>query len=80
MKGIAELVKKLIDHGYVEKIKDIEDKRVTYVILTDKGWQVREKFESISKALVQTAYNSIQQEEREELIMLLEKVYRNFQE
>ncbi|MCT4621606.1 MAG: MarR family transcriptional regulator [Marinisporobacter sp.] len=75
---ITALVNKLLKLGYVEKERSQEDKRVTYIILTEKGKDVEGKFNDISKKVYLTAYKNFSKEERDILLKLLKKMNNNF--
>lgn len=75
---ITALVNKLLKLGYVEKERSQEDRRVTYIILTEKGKDVEGKFNDISKKVYLTAYKNFSKEERDILLKLLKKMNNNF--
>jgi len=75
---ITALVNKLMKLGYVEKEKCKEDKRVTYIILTEKAEAIEGKFNEISESVNSTAYKNFSNEEKETLLKLLKKLNNNF--
>jgi len=75
----TELVNKLEKFGYVEKIQSIEDRRNTYVVLTEKGKSTKNAFMKISDKLIQTIYKDIPAYEQEMLVAVLEKVEANME-
>lgn len=75
---VTVLVDKLIKQGYVEKTRDIEDNRVVFVSLTEKGRELKPMFDAISKDLISTVYKGISENEKEELIETLTKIKNNF--
>ncbi|MCR3760685.1 MarR family winged helix-turn-helix transcriptional regulator [Clostridium felsineum] len=75
---VTALIDKLIKHGYVEKTRDFKDNRVVFVTLTKKGRELKPLFEAISHNLLSTAYKDINEEESEELLKTLVKLYNNF--
>ncbi len=75
---ITPLVKKLLALGYITKIKDEKDKRITYIILTPEGNRIKDKYERISHELNKTAYKGFSQEEKEVFLRLLKKMNMNF--
>lgn len=75
---VTALVDKLIKQGYVEKTKDIDDNRVTFVTLTEKGKELKPMFESISSDLMSTVYKGVSENEKEELLRILLKIKNNF--
>jgi DNA-binding MarR family transcriptional regulator len=75
---ITVLVNKLIKQGYVEKTRDIEDNRVVFVTLTEKGRGLKDMVDAISKDLVAKVYKDISENEKEDLITTLIKIKSNF--
>ena len=75
---VTALVDKLIKQGYVEKTKDVEDNRVVFVSLTEKGRELKPMFDAISQELISMVYKDIPQSEREGLINTLTKIKNNF--
>lgn len=75
---VTQLVNRLLDLGYVEKIKCTDDKRVTYVEVTEKGKQIEGKFNDISKDVYSTAYKDFSIEEKEIFLKLLKRLNNNF--
>jgi len=75
---VTALVNKLVRLGYVIKERDTQDARVVYVSLTDKGKQLKPIFEIVSGAVLDVFYSGISENEKEELIRILNKIYNNF--
>ncbi len=75
---ITALVNKLVKLGYVKKSKDPDDKRVSYISLTQKGKSFRPDFMGISKKLRNQAYKNITDDEKDTLFRLLDKINANF--
>lgn len=75
---VTALVDKLVRLGYVTKERDVEDTRVVYVALTDKGKELQPIFEAISKELLDLFYFGISEKEKENLLHILKKIYDNF--
>ncbi|MBU5441071.1 MarR family transcriptional regulator [Paenibacillus sp. MSJ-34] len=75
---VTALVDKLVRLGYVTKERDVEDTRVVYVALTDKGKELQPIFESVSKELLDLFYLGISEKEKENLLHILKKIYDNF--
>lgn len=75
---ITPLVNKLVELSYITKEKSQLDKRVTYIILTNKGKQMQEKFSNISNEVYRTAYKGFSAEEKEVFLELLKKLNNNF--
>lgn len=77
---ITALINKLEKLGYVKKVKCKEDRRITYVQLTDKGRAIEPQFNMISKEVQKTAYKGFTPEEKETFLRLLKKMNDNFSE
>lgn len=75
---VTALVNRLSELGYVKKEKSKEDKRVTYVKITEKGKKLEDKFNEISKEVYSTAYKDFSNEEKELFLKLLKKLNNNF--
>ncbi len=75
---VTALVNKLVTLEYVQKNRDTEDNRVIYVSLTDKGLTLEPIFEDISKELMEVFYQGVSEEEKQQLIQVLMKIYSNF--
>lgn len=75
---VTALVDKLVKLGYVIKERDIQDTRVVYVTLTQKGAEIKTKFEAISSKLLGVFYLGVSENEKEELLRILDKIYNNF--
>jgi MarR family transcriptional regulator, organic hydroperoxide resistance regulator len=75
---ITPLINKLLELGYIIKVKDEKDKRVTYIILTEKGKEIKGKYNTISNEVYNTAYKNFSEEEKEIFLKLLKKMNNNF--
>jgi DNA-binding MarR family transcriptional regulator len=75
---ITALVNKLSNLGYVQKEKCIEDRRVTYIILTEKGKAIEGKVNEISGKVNLIAYKNFSKEEKDIFLELLKKMNNNF--
>lgn len=75
---VTALIDKLVKLGYVVKERDTQDTRVVYVALTTKGNELEPIFEAISAKVLDTFYLGISDNEKDELIKILSKIYNNF--
>ncbi|WP_308895166.1 MarR family winged helix-turn-helix transcriptional regulator [Candidatus Desulfosporosinus nitrosoreducens] len=75
---VTALVDKLVRFGYVTKERDTEDTRVVYVTLTSKGSGLKPIFAAISSETLAVFYSDISEEEKEELVRILNKIYKSF--
>jgi len=74
---ITALVNKLVKLGYIEKVKDREDNRMTHLILTDKGRSIKGVFSQISEGLLEKVYRDFEEQDKVSLIEKLERVSAN---
>ncbi len=72
---VTVLVNKLEKLGYVKRLKDDEDQRITMVHLTDKGWELEPIFNQVSEAINHKVYSRLSEQEQEQFEYLLERVY-----
>lgn len=77
---VTSLVNKLVALGYVEKVSGQHDKRVTFIQLTQQGQNLKPKFDAISSQVYEIAYQGFSQDEKEQFLSLLKKIYHNFGE
>ena len=75
---VTVLVRKLSKHGYVERMQDPTDSRVTQVCLTDKAKALADDFQEVSRLMRRRIYRGFPKRERQELVDQLEKAIRNF--
>jgi len=71
------LVNKLLDFGYITKENSVEDARVTYISLTQKGKEFRDVFIEISIKLNKKFHSGLSDLEADMLEKLLEKAGKN---
>lgn len=74
---VTALIQKLINEGFVEKIKDQEDRRISRIALTGKGESLQPVYQRISKRLRERAYKGFTEEEKETLTAFLIKLNNN---
>lgn len=75
---VTSLVNKLSGLGYVEKVADMKDKRVTFVQLTERGQELKPRFDQISAQVYDTAYRGFSPQEKEQFLLLLKRLNQNF--
>jgi MarR family transcriptional regulator, organic hydroperoxide resistance regulator len=66
---ITPLINKLLELGYIIKVKDEKDK---------KGKEIKGKYNTISNEVYNTAYKNFSEEEKEIFLKLLKKMNNNF--
>lgn len=75
---VTQLVEKLLKEGYVKKEVDPEDKRYSYIILTEKGLGIKNDFKQISEKVIKEVFKGFKEEEAQSLLSLLDRVIDNF--
>lgn len=75
---VTQLVDKLLIAGYVTKEANPEDKRSSYIVLTEKGLRIKKDFKEISDNVIKEFFYDFTEEEAENLLMLLDRVIINF--
>lgn len=75
---VTPLIDKLLKLGYINKVRSEDDKRVTFIILTQKGVQLESEFNSITSQVHETAYKGFTPEEKKVFLQLLKKLNKNF--
>ena len=74
---VTVLIGKLINLGYVEKRVCPNDKRVCYISLTKKGFQLEKIFFEISNELLIKTYSGLNIEDKENGLKFLNTIYKN---
>ncbi|OEH87002.1 hypothetical protein BHU72_01740 [Desulfuribacillus stibiiarsenatis] len=75
---LTALVTKLEKLGYVLRFTSYDDHRVSFVKLTDKGRELKESFEAISKSLIETGLKDLSPTEKETIAIILTKIIQNY--
>ena len=74
------LVKKLEQAGLVEEKKDPDDSRKKQIQLTPKGSQYNEKTNDLSNKLMQNCWKKFSEQEKNQLVSLLNRLSANLEE
>ena len=72
--SVSDLINKLKDFGCVYKEPCTEDKRVSYIRLTEKGTNIAQHEETTTKNLMKRMVESLNEKEIENLIQIINKV------
>lgn len=75
---VTQLVDKLLICGYVTKESNLEDRRSSYIVLTEKGLSIKKDFKEISENVINEFFYDFTEEEAEILLKLLDRVINNF--
>ncbi|PJZ55679.1 MarR family transcriptional regulator [Leptospira barantonii] len=71
---VTQIVKRLVANGYVERFKNVQDSRISEIVLTEKGKAARSAVVRSSRKMFTRIYKHTTFEERRILIALLEKI------
>jgi DNA-binding MarR family transcriptional regulator len=74
MSNVGRLVEKLQQKGFVEKVENLNDRRVMFVHLTDTGFNLLLDIQSVHSDTMLSYFNNITEQEADELTRILEKM------
>ena len=74
---VNKSVKNLVSQGYVEKIKDSEDKRITRLYITEQGKVNRKEILSILNQANDIFVKGFSEENKEKILELLKEISEN---
>ena len=74
--GVTRTVKEMEKKGYLQKTTSEEDGRITYLILTEKGRELSEKYDKNYYSQLLQYMDDISEEEVDIMIHTIEKFYR----
>ncbi len=77
---ITVLVRKLLKHGFVKRVRDTGDRRVFMISLTDKAMYFARDLEKISNRMRRKVFTGFKPREKQELADLLERAIGNFEQ
>ena len=75
---VTQLVDRLLKAGYVTKESHLEDKRYSYIVLTEKGLSIKKDFKEIANNVIKEFFKNFTNDEIEILLSLLDRVIHNF--
>jgi len=75
---VTQLVDRLLKAGYVTKESDFEDRRYSYIVLTEKGQSIKKDFKEISSDVITEFFKDFTDDEIVILLSLLDRVICNF--
>ncbi len=75
--SVARLADRLEKEDFIKRIRDPEDRRITNLVLTEKGKEYREKVMPIAQHLNDTLSINISQEEMDIFKGILGKMLKN---
>ncbi|WP_058306451.1 MarR family winged helix-turn-helix transcriptional regulator [Gracilibacillus massiliensis] len=65
--NLTPLIQKLVEKGYIYKIKDNQDRRITYIKMTVEGQQFSKKNKAILYDKMQERFSSLSQDDKNDL-------------
>ncbi len=71
-------IDRLIEKGYVNRIRDLEDRRQVFIELSDKGLDVYNTINNIKCKVSESIFGLLTGDERKSLISVLSKLNNNF--
>lgn len=71
---------KLVNKGYVERVKDEKDKRIVRLILTDKAAHILEMHARFHDEMIEKLLNELELDKEQELIQSLRNLMEFFKE
>jgi len=74
---VSELVSKLENLGYVEKKCCVNDSRIVYVVITEKGKRVRDRYEEVYNDLIDKTFKNFSSNEKGYILKMLERIDEN---
>ena len=77
MSAATGIVDKMIKNGVVKRERSDTDRRVVKVALLKKGQDICEKVQKMRKDIISDMYSVLSDQERDEYLTILRKVYSN---
>ena len=75
---ITEMINRLVKLKYLVKVTCSEDKRVSYVVVTEKAIELQPFFQEISVELLTLFFQGFDEEEKIKFAELMKKAINNF--
>lgn len=72
---VSKAVKKLVDKGFIEKLKNLDDRRSTNLYMTELGCESREQLLNVIDDANELLLKKLNSEEHDHFSQLLKKVY-----
>jgi DNA-binding MarR family transcriptional regulator len=73
-------IDRLIDKGYVQRIRDLGDRRQVFIKLSEKGLEVYESIVKIKTRLAEKVFGILTPDERTRFVNVLSRLNQNFDE
>lgn len=74
MAAITHNIKELEQEGYIHKVQDSDDKRVSYISLTNNGYKLLHRVEESHKTHLASMVEYLGEEDSEKLLEILNKL------
>jgi DNA-binding MarR family transcriptional regulator len=72
--AITVMIDRLVNHDFVERLQDKNDRRVVLMRITDEGQRVLHELEQHSNEIIGRYFSSLSSDEVEKMIETLEKI------
>lgn len=77
LSGVTALTDRLVEAGLVERTRDEEDRRIVWLDLTDKGWELSLELDGLKRGLIKQYVGGLQDSEITALNAILAKILRS---
>lgn len=77
LSGVTNLTNKLFDMGLIERKRSENDRRLVYIVITDKGKKLLNDMEKNGLGLFTEIFSNISKEEIQEFLKVLKRIETN---
>ncbi len=77
--SVSAMISKLEESGFVTKEDSQEDKRVTYILLTEKGKSLVNSAQNVGSELADSMFKDLSEDEQEKLLEIIDKLSKNLE-
>jgi DNA-binding MarR family transcriptional regulator len=74
---ISKLLDPLVQRGYIEKVKNAEDKRIRNLYITEAGWAIKDEIDAIHKRTTTVLSRHFTDEDQQRVRVLLDQMLEN---
>ena len=75
MSAVTAIVDRMIEHGFVKRERDMDDRRVVRVSLVSGGKEAEKKIHKFRKSVTMNLFSTLSSSEKKEYLRILKKVY-----
>ncbi len=80
MSTATGIIDRLVKKGYVQREKSENDRRIVVIVLTDKGKHLSQSLKNYISDYIRFIYDSLEEDEREYLFRILNKILVAFRD